>query len=178
MRTIEPFDIRRGEIKFPRDQMREAIRILQCEAQGRPISGYFDSAGVRVWRLGSSRRDRRSNRCLDLRRRLGSGRLSHSHGVLQRSFRFDALELRCGQRPIPVSPDRALGRGRPSPLPSELVFLSLAPGVPMFNRNRDDLNFLLTQVAIGTDYSRLSSALDPERTARGIGQQQQFDWRA
>jgi hypothetical protein len=46
VRTIQPFDVRRGEIKFPRDQMREAIRILHCEAQGRPISGYFDSAAV------------------------------------------------------------------------------------------------------------------------------------
>jgi Ca2+-binding RTX toxin-like protein len=30
-----------------------------------------------------------------------------------------------------------------------------------FNLNRDDLNFLLTQVTIGTDYSQLTNAVDP-----------------
>jgi hypothetical protein len=48
----------------------------------------------------------------------------------------------------------------------------------MFNRNRDDLKFLLTQVTISTDYSRLSNALDPERIARSPGLQQRFGWYA
>ena len=33
--------------------------------------------------------------------------------------------------------------------------------LPIFSLNRDDLNFLLTQVTIGTDYSQLTNAVDP-----------------
>jgi len=46
MRLIQPVDITRSDIKFPRDQRREAIRILHCAVQGRPIDGYFDPAGA------------------------------------------------------------------------------------------------------------------------------------
>jgi hypothetical protein len=31
----------------------------------------------------------------------------------------------------------------------------------MFSLNRDDLNFLLTQVTVDADYSQLTNALDP-----------------
>jgi hypothetical protein len=46
MGLIPPFDITRSDIKLPRDQRREAIRILHCAAQGLPIDGYFDPAGA------------------------------------------------------------------------------------------------------------------------------------
>jgi hypothetical protein len=48
MRLIQPFDITRSDIKFPRDQRREAIRILHCAVQGRPIDGYFDPRALLV----------------------------------------------------------------------------------------------------------------------------------
>jgi hypothetical protein len=46
MGLIQPFDITRSDIKLPRDRRREAIKILHCAAQGRPIDGYFDPASA------------------------------------------------------------------------------------------------------------------------------------
>ncbi|MCS3744356.1 peroxidase family protein [Rhizobium sp. BK661] len=51
MPSVKPFEITLGDINYLLDQMRDAIFIVRFDAQGRPIYGYHDSAGV-VHELG------------------------------------------------------------------------------------------------------------------------------
>jgi Ca2+-binding RTX toxin-like protein len=51
MPSVKPFDITPGDINYLLDQTRDAIFIVRFDAQGRPIYGYHDSAGV-VHELG------------------------------------------------------------------------------------------------------------------------------
>lgn len=51
MPSVKPFEITLGDINYLLDQMRDAIFIVRSDAQGRPIYGYHDSAGV-VHELG------------------------------------------------------------------------------------------------------------------------------
>ncbi|WP_172599275.1 peroxidase family protein [Rhizobium leguminosarum] len=51
MPSVKPFEITLGDINYLIDQMRDAIFVVRFDAQGRPIYGYHDSAGV-VHELG------------------------------------------------------------------------------------------------------------------------------
>jgi Ca2+-binding RTX toxin-like protein len=46
MPSFKPFDITLGDINFLLDQMRDAIKVLGYDGEGRPIYGYTDSTGV------------------------------------------------------------------------------------------------------------------------------------
>lgn len=143
MLSIKPFDIALSDVNVLLDQLREAISILHYDSQGRPIYGYIDSIGI-PHMLGSFGI---TDLFTLLSNDVGAREASGFH--IPTVFLNNLVDLTWrAVNPVPAPPDLAQRRNRPSALPN-------------------DLNCLLTQVAIGTDNSQPAG-----RIVRGAVQQQ------